>query len=185
MKKNDFLKMQILLTSIVSVAIWSLLTWYYFNGGVPSHHILAREDLPEISNWWGAILLPVLTWFVLFRIQKRENLPNSRGSKFLEIPQKVWLGFLGALILGTALSVFFTLGNEGMSGYLMLSVFLISLFFPVYRAECLLGFVMGMTFTFGAILPTGIGSILAIIGFLIYNLIRPSLLFVYSFIKKR
>jgi hypothetical protein len=185
MKKNEFLNTQILLTSLVSVAIWSLLAWYYFNGGVPSHHILAREDLPEISNWWGAILLPFLTWFVLFRIQKRENLSNEKRPKFLEIPKKVWVGFLGALILGLALSVFFTLGNEGMSGYLMLSVFLISLFFPVYRAECLLGFVIGMTFTFGAILPTGIGSILATIGFLIYNLIRPSLLFLYSFIKKR
>ena len=184
MKKNEFIKTQILLTSVVSVAIWSLLAWYYFNGGVPSHHILAREDLPEISNWWGAILLPILTWMVLFRIQRRENLPKANTKSFLQIPQKIWLSFMGALLLGISLSVFFTLGNEGMSGYLMLSVFLISLFFPVYRAECLFGFVIGMTFTFGAILPTGIGSILAVIGFLIYNLIRPSLLFLYSYIRK-
>ncbi|MCF8323367.1 MAG: hypothetical protein K9I84_00295 [Leadbetterella sp.] len=185
MKKNEFLKTQILLTSVVSVAIWSLLAWYYYNGGVPSHHILAREDLPEISNWWGAILLPLLTWFVVFRIQKRENLLNGKSPEFLKIPLKIWVGFLGALILGIALSVFFTLGYESMPGYLILSVFLISLFFPVYRAECLLGFVIGMTFTFGAILPTGIGSILAIIGFLIHHLIRPLFGYIYSFIKKR
>jgi len=185
MKKNEFLKTQILLTSVVSVTIWSLLAWYYYNGGVPSHHILAREDLPEISNWWGAILLPLLTWFVVFRIQKRENLPNGKSPEFLKIPLKIWVGFLGALILGIALSVFFTLGYESMPGYLILSVFLISLFFPVYRAECLLGFVIGMTFTFGAILPTGIGSILAIIGFLIHHLIRPLFGYIYSFIKKR
>ena len=185
MKKNEFLKTQILLTSVVSVAIWSLLAWYYYNGGVPSHHILAREDLPEISNWWGAILLPLLTWFVVFRIQKRENLLNGKSPEFLKTPLKIWVGFLGALILGIALSVFFTLGYESMPGYLILSVFLISLFFPVYRAECLLGFVIGMTFTFGAILPTGIGSILAIIGFLIHHLIRPLFGYIYSFIKKR
>lgn len=185
MKKDKFLLTKVLITGFVSLTIWSLLAWYYFNGGVPSHHILAREDLPEISNWWGAILLPGLTWFVLFRIQKRENISNEKSSKFLEFPQKVWVGFLGALTFGVALSVFFTLGNEGMSSYLMLSVFLLSLFFPVYRAECLLGFVIGMTFTFGAILPTGIGSILAVVGFLIYNLLRPMLLFLYSFIKKQ
>jgi type IV secretory pathway VirB6-like protein len=185
MKKKEFIKTQILLTSIVSIAIWSLLAWYYFNGGVPSHHILAREDLPEISNWWGAILLPLLTWIVVFRIQKRENLPNEIRPKFLEIPKKVWVGFLGALILGVALSVFFTLGNESMPEYLILSVFFISLFFPVYRAECLLGFVIGMTFTFGAILPTGIGSILAIIGFLIHHLIRPLIIYLFSFINKQ
>ena len=184
MKKNEFIKTQILLTSVVSVAIWSLLAWYYFNGGVPSHHILAREDLPEISNWWGGILLPFLTWFVLLRIQKRDKLPKVNSTTFLQIPQKVWISFMGALLLGIALSVFFTLGNEGMSGYMILSVFVISLFFPVYRAECLLGFVLGMTFTFGAVLPTGIGSILATIGFLIFNLVRPFLVFIFKFIRK-
>lgn len=184
MKKNEFLITKVLITGLVSIAIWSLLAWYYFNGGVPSHHILAREDLPEISNWWGGILLPILTWLVLFRIQKRENLPKVNSNNFLQIPKKTWFSFMGALLLGISLSVFFTLGNEGMSGYLMLSVFAISLFFPVYRAECLLGFVLGMTFTFGAVLPTGIGSILAIIGFLIYNLIRPFLVFIFKYIKK-
>jgi hypothetical protein len=184
MKKNEFLRTQVILTGFVSIAIWSLLGWYYFNGRVPSHHILAREDLPEVSNWWGGILLPILTWFVLLRIQKRENLPKASSNYFLQIPQKIWLSFMGALLLGMGLSLFFTLGNEGMSGYLMLSVFAISLFFPVYRAECLLGFALGMTFTFGAVLPTGIGSILATIGFLIYNLIRPFLVFIFKFIKK-
>ncbi len=185
MKKDKFFNTKVRITGFVSIAIWSLLTWYYFNGGVPSHHILAREDLPEISNWWGAILLPILTWFVLLRIQKRDKLPKVNSNNFLQIPQKIWLSFMGALLLGISLSIFYTLGNEGMSGYLMLSVFLLSLFFSVYRAECLLGFVIGMTFTFGAILPTLIGSILAAIGFLIYNLIRPSLLFLYNYVRKK
>lgn len=183
MKKNYFLKTQILITSIVSIAIWGLLAWNHLHGGVPSHHILAREDLPEVSNWWGGIILPVLTWLVLYRIQKREKLSERKNQSFLNIPTKVLLGFLGALLLSISLSVFFTLGNDGMSGYLLMSVLLISLFFPVYRAECLLGFVIGMTYTFGAILPTGIGSILAAIGFLIYNLLRPGLLFVFNFLK--
>jgi hypothetical protein len=56
MQKNYFLNTQILVTSIVSITISSLLAWNHFHGGVPSHHILAREDLPEISNWWGGII---------------------------------------------------------------------------------------------------------------------------------
>ncbi|HLO44913.1 MAG TPA: hypothetical protein VK175_11325 [Leadbetterella sp.] len=183
MKKNYFLKTQILVTSIFSIAIWSLLTWNHFHGGVPRHHILAREDLPEISNWWGGLLLPALTWLVLFRIQKRENLAQTQELGFLNIPNKIWFAFLGALLLSICLSVFFTLGHNGMSGYLLMSVLFISLFFPVYRAECLLGFVVGITYTFGATLPTGIGSILATMGFLIYNLIRPGLLFLFNFLK--
>ena len=56
------------------------------------------------------------------------------------------------------------------------SIFIIALFFPIYRAECLLGFVMGMTFTFGAVLPTGIGSIFALIGAVLFLFVRSLLL---------
>jgi hypothetical protein len=37
-----------------------------------------------------------------------------------------------------------------------------------------------MTYTFGAVLPTGIGSILALISAIIYLGIRPAILFVIS-----
>gem|GEM_PF-5307569 len=29
----------------------ALLTYEHFNGGVQSHHLLDRRDLPAISNW--------------------------------------------------------------------------------------------------------------------------------------
>jgi hypothetical protein len=67
-----------------------------------------------------------------------------------------------------------------MPGYMLMGIFAISLFFPIYRAECLLGFVIGMTYTFGAVLPPGIGSILVLIGAVIYLGIRPAILFVFS-----
>jgi hypothetical protein len=47
------------------------LAWEYTHGGFQSHHILRRKDLPKLQNWWGGIMLPVLTWFLLNRIQKR------------------------------------------------------------------------------------------------------------------
>jgi hypothetical protein len=64
-----------------------------------------------------------------------------------------------------------------------MGILLIALFYPIYRAECLLGFVLGMTFTFGAVLPTGIGSILASIGFLTFNLVEPAVRFAIRFFK--
>lgn len=42
-----------LLTLVVVLCIWSLLIWQHFHGGVPSHHLLHRSDLPAVSNWWG------------------------------------------------------------------------------------------------------------------------------------
>ena len=180
---NNFSKIQIYLTGIVSLAIWGLLVWNHFHGGVPSHHIMAREDLPEFSNWWGGILLPLLTWFLLFRIEKREKLNEKPTTNLSNFPEQIIYGFVVALIYGILLAILFTFGYNEILGYFFPSIIIISLFYPIYRAECLLGFVLGMTFTFGAVLPTGIGSILSIIGFLIYNFIRPAVLYVANFLK--
>ena len=168
----DFsLKTRIYLTGIVALAIWSLLAWNHYHGGVPSHHILARKDLPEISNWWGGLLLPLLTWFLLYRIQKRIGFNDYKTLKI-----NVLHGFLAALFFGILLCTSFTLGFKIESKMLM-SVFIIALFFPIYRAEYLLGFVLGMTFTFGAVLPTLIGSVLILISAVLYLFVRRGILY--------
>ena len=175
-----FFKVRLYFTVIVTIAIWSLLAWNHYHGGVPSHHILAREDLPEISNWWGGLLLPLLTWFLLYRIYQRlirNNIETSKVSKFFV---KILYGFAGALFFGIMLSAFFIYGNSDIPGYMLQGLLLLALFFPIYRAECILGFVIGMTFTFGAVLPTGIGSILALIGAVLYLYVRPAILYVIS-----
>jgi hypothetical protein len=180
MKTLGIFKAKIYFTGIISIAIWGLLVWNYFHGGVPSHHILNKKELPEISNWWGGILLPVFAWIVMFRIQKRENLTIKSVSDF---PSKIIYGFIGGLIIGISIATLFHLEFNEFLGYFLPSILIIALFYPIYYAECLLGFVLGMTFTFGAILPTGIGSILAIIAFLIYKLIRPAGLYAMRLLK--
>lgn len=175
-----FLKTRLYVTAIVTIAILSLLLWNHFHGGVPSHHILAREDLPEISNWWGAVLLPLLTLLLTYRVEKRLTGQNKVRSPQTNIPKSVTIGFFLALLFGITLSSFFSFGNTEVPGYMMMAVLGIALFYPIYRAECLLGFVIGMTYTFGAVLPTGIGSILALIGAVIYLGIRPLILYVFT-----
>lgn len=46
---------------------------------------------------------------------------------------------------------------------MILALMPISLFIPIYRAEYLLGFVLGMTYTFGVVIPTGTGLLLILI----------------------
>jgi hypothetical protein len=180
MSKKIFFKTSLYFAGIVTIAIWSLLAWDHYHGGVPSHHILHREDLPAISNWWGGLLLPLLTWFLLYRIQKRlvrDNVEKSKVPKHLE---NILYGFTGALFYGILLSVFFSFGYSDISGYMLIGLFLLALSFPIYRAECMLGFVIGMTFTFGAVLPTAVGSILALIGAILYLYVRPVVLNIAS-----
>jgi len=169
MNAKVFFKTSLYFTSIVTIAIWALLAWNYYHGGVPSHHILHREDLPAISNWWGGLLLPLLTWFLLYRIQKRVLRNNGE-----RIPAGVLYAFAGGLLFGILLSVLFTLSYSNISGYMVIGLFLLALVFPIYRAECILGFVIGMTFTFGVVLPTIFGSILALVGTLLYLYVRPA-----------
>jgi hypothetical protein len=176
MNENSLFKTRLYFTALVSVAIWSLLAWNHYHGGVPNHSIMARADMPSISNWWGAILIPSLTWFLLIRVEKRLEKNMGENSNALTVPKEIVYGFFGSLLFGIALSVFYSIGSKDIPGYMVNSVFVIALFFPIYRAECLLGFVLGMTFTFGAVLPTGIGLIFILIGALLYLVVRTLLL---------
>ena len=54
-----------------------------------------------------------------------------------------------------------------------MGMLLLALMLPVYRAECVLGFVLGMTFTFGAILPTVVASVIAAFSALVHLCVRP------------
>jgi len=170
-------------TALVSIAIWSLLAWNYYHGGVPSHHVLAREDLPLISNWWGGFVLPLLTWFLLFRINKRIQKNKGEG-ELTELPLKVVYAFAAALLFGVTLAILFSLGYKEILGNMLIGIFILALFRPVYRAECLLGFVLGMTYTFGAVLPTAIGALLVVICLAMYHVLRPAFLFLRIFILR-
>lgn len=86
------------------------------------------------------------------------------------------IGFISALCFVVLLSVFFTLGNDQVTGAMFESLFLIALFAPIYRAEHLLGFVLGMAYTFGGVSPSSFGSIVAFITLLIYRYIWAGVL---------
>lgn len=184
MNEASFFRIRIYFTGLVAIAIWSLLTWNYYHGGVPSHHILANKDLPEISNLWGALLLPLLSWFVLYRVKKRIFLQRD-GYADLSAFRQAMYAFTISLVYGVVTAGLFSFGYPDMTGNMMLGIFALALFFPVYHSECLLGFIVGMTVTFGAVLPTGIGSILALIAFVLFRGVRPAALYVVSRLKPR
>lgn len=173
-------------TAVVTLAIWALLAWnHYVEGGIPTHHILAREDLPEVSNIWGGLLLPLLSWFLLYRIEWRLSGTSTEATRQLAYPISVFYGFFGALIFGTVLATAFTLGYNDIPANMVMSILVLGLLWPIYRSEYLLGFVIGMTYTFGAILPTGFGSILLMVGAVLHLLLRPLFLWVLGLFRKQ
>jgi hypothetical protein len=175
MTRQQYFSIRLIITLGVSLAIWMLLAWNYFHGGVPSHHILANKDLPQISNAWGALVLPLLTWLLLYRVQQSMLLPKAAGTHTRSAAGSKLLGFGVALLFGATLAACFSFGYPEACGYMVLALFPLALFVPIYGAQFLLGFVLGMTFTFGAILPAVFGALLCMAGFLLYQYIRPAL----------
>ena len=162
---------RIIFTGLALLLELGHLGWEHFNGGVPSHHLLNRADLPAISNWWGALAIPVLTWFLIGRIQFRNTQREADGSDAPQRFPSVLAGFLAALAYGAAIALAFTMNSAAVS-YIFLGVFAISLLVPTYRAEYVLGFVFGMTFTFGAVLPTIVASVVALFASVVHFVIR-------------
>lgn len=161
--------MRIKATVAIASVMALLLGWQHFNGGVPSHHLLADPGLPQLSNWWGLLTLPLLAWFLLGRIERRRGAaPRAAHGD--------GAAFTGALVFGAVLSLLFTAGRHEATGIMAQAVFVIALLYPVHRAACVLGFVLGMTWTFGAVLPMIAAGVFAAGGAAIHYGVR----FIYS-----
>ena len=184
MHDQQFPRLRVYLTLWVTLAELANLVWEHFNGGVVIHHIMDRSDMPAVSNWWSGLLIPVLTWFLMGRIQARIVLHSDGEQAASRLSAVVAAGFVGSLLFGILISVSFTSGYEALSSFLFPSMVLLALIFPGYRAECVLGFVLGMTFTFGAVLPAAVGSLIAIVSAVIHLWIRPVLVQLWSRFKR-
>lgn len=173
------------LTALVLLAELAHLAWQHFDGGVASHHLLQRADLPAISNWWGAVLLPALTWLLSGRIIRRIAALAGRAGASARIPGAIQAGFVAALAFGVVLAIAFTLDYTSVSSTMFFGVLVLAMVLPLYRAECVLGFVLGMAFTFGAVLPTLIGSLIAAIAAFFSFGVRPVLARVLTRFRRR
>ena len=165
--------MRLIITAVIAILILTLLLWNYFHGGVPSHHILDRKDLPEISNWWNGLWLPVLTWILLGRINSRIEKQTSADNSSNKGLGNVLGRFMIGLIFGIILAVSFVHNFNPFLDNVLYILLILTFIVPLFFSEFILGFVLGMTYTFGAILPTVFIFIIAVAGFLIYRFIRP------------
>ena len=152
-------------TMSIAMVMALLLAWQHVHGGVPAHHLLADPSLPTVSNWWGLLTLPLLAWCLLGRIDARRKADPA------SVP-RMTAAFGCALLYGAALAALFTAGYTSVTDSMALAIFALALFLPLYRAEYVLGFVLGMTWSFGAILPMIAAAIFAGAGALLHLGVR-------------
>ncbi|MFD2561545.1 hypothetical protein [Aquimarina rubra] len=163
----------------VTVLVGLHILWEYFNGGVTTHYLLAREDLPGISNWWGLLTIPLLSW-ILISLSKWLHNKNQTTYSI----SKITNGFIGGLVFGILISLLWEFRLENILSYAILLPIPIALFLRVHLPGNLLGFIIGLTYTFGGILPIGIGTVLIIGSFLIWTIFRKGLPFIFQKINQ-
>ncbi len=163
-------KIRIVATAIIGIAVWALLFWQYSHDGVPIHYLLHNKDLPALSNWWGGVVLPLLTWLLIGRINTR--ILQSSEVVQGKVMRTAIVGFVVSVAYGAAMSASYNLGYEQITSVLFPGILALALFFKIYREECALGFILSMSLVFGALLPTLFGVIFAVVGAVIYHLTR-------------
>ena len=129
------------------------LSYEHFSGGVQSHNLLNRADLPAISNWFGLLVLPVYGWLLGLRVKQSNEGKSS----------SIFFAAIFMLMYGAALAAGFEFDLNNVSATLFFGLFVLALALPLYRVEFMFGFVLGMTFTFGSVLPALIISIVGIV----------------------
>lgn len=172
-RRSNRMRGRIWLVLMVALAELGHLAWEHAHGGIASHHLLNNGNLPAIWNGWGLLLLPTLTWFLGGRTERRIAAhPDTRKARIRAIA-----GFCMALVVGAVLSGAFAQGLESVAATTFFSIFALALLLPAYRPECVLGFVLAMTFTFGAVLPTMIACVIAAVSALahlaVHRLLAP------------
>lgn len=138
------------------------LAFEHVTGGVQVHHVLAREDLPSISNWFALLVLPLLGGLVALRARAH---PSAR--RLANVPTTMLAAMVAAIVYGAVLAISFELSQSDLTNAAFLGLFVLALLLPVYRIECLAGFVLGMTITFGPVLPLLVASIVALVSLIL------------------
>lgn len=167
-------KNKVFITLFSALLVFVHLLFEHFHGGIVTHFILQDDSLPGISNWWGLLTFPLATWVVLLRIEKRNIASEKEHNK------NVLYRLVSAIMFGIVVSYLFSIESTGLD-YLMLTLFALSLFIPLYFGEYLLGFTIGTMFMFGANIPIIGGIVLISILFLLYRIPR----FVFRFVGSK
>lgn len=145
---------------ILFISYTLFLIYQHFNGGVPSHHFMANEAYPEISNWYGVIVIALFAFFTCQHFNKNE------------FTKKTLLESIVAFLYGIGIFICFNHDYSEVTKIMFLGLFVIGLLYPIYRIHIYFGIVIGMTYGFGAILPAVMIGLAVVLSWICHALVR-------------
>lgn len=112
---------RILLCLLSTIYIFVYLIFEHFTTGVQGHYPFHDDSLPFISNWWGIIVVPLVTFCLTTLLTKHY------GELY---PRQVWIHLAGGGLYAAINAVLFFSGNvELLSALVLPSVVILALFF--------------------------------------------------------
>ena len=159
------------LAAIAASLVGLQMAWEWSRGGIVSHHFLADPAMPAISNAWGLLWLPLLAALYAPSIRRRAMGPSLRA----RWRPGIVAGLAGGLASGAALAAFVIIGPDIDSTWVLVSLLALSLAFPVWRGETVLGFLAGTMLAVGAMLPSIFGFAFAAISLAVHRGLVPGL----------
>lgn len=147
------------------------LGWEWSRGGIASHHFLADASMPAISNAWGLLWLPLLAALYAPSIRRRAIGPALRA----RWRPGIVAGLVGGLAAGGAIAAFVVFGPDIDGTWVLGGLLTLSLVFPVWRGEAVLGFLVGSMVAIGTILPSIFAFAFAGISFAVHRGLIPGL----------
>ena len=162
------LELPVVASALLFASIY--LAWQATHGGVETHHLLARRDLPGFSNWWGLAIVPLIAWLAAWSVQRRSTADSRELGKAAA-------GFAGAILAGIALCVAYLVDHTGNAPfYVLLALIASGFIFPIYRPEYYLGLVIGESLSFGLVLPAIVSLVPMGISAAFHLLVKPALI---------
>ena len=140
-------------------------------GGIASHHFLADPSMPAISNAWGLLWLPLLAVLYAPSIRRRA-IGSSLRARWRP---GITAGRVGGLTAGFALAAFVIVGPDIDGTWILGSLLTLSLAFPVWRGETVLGFLTGAMVAIGTILPSIFALAFAALSFAVHRGLVPGM----------
>lgn len=173
MSPDFYSNYKVQLTILSALIVLAHLMLEYLQGGVVTHYFMQYGSLPGISNWWGLLTFPVFVWMVLSNIDRRKQDGEPKGMS------TIIYHLLCSALFGVVVSYLFIIESSFLD-YLMLGLFILALFLPLYFGEYLVGFTIGAMYVFGANIPLIGGVILLLILLILYKFPRMIIMFVQS-----
>lgn len=147
------------------------LGWEWSQGGIGSHSFMADPSMPDISNLWGLAWLPLLACLYAPSIRTRA----IGGGLRARWRPSIAAGLIGGLAVGGSVAAFVIFGPDIDGGWILGGLLTLSLIFPVWRGETVLGFLTGMMVGVGAILPSIFALIFSVISFAVHRGLVPGI----------